>query len=40
MKNKKNMLLGSIVPTKEWGDADKLKLEILEENRGKSGIYM
>lgn len=41
MKNLKNMLLESkIVPVQVWDDADKLKLEILEENRGKSGIYM
>jgi hypothetical protein len=29
-----------VVPVKVWDNSDKQKLEILEENKGKSGIYM
>jgi hypothetical protein len=29
-----------VVPVKVWDNPDKQKLEILRENKGKSGIYM
>jgi hypothetical protein len=29
-----------VVPVKVWDNSDKQKLEILVENKGKSGIYM
>ncbi len=41
MKNTNTILeLCKIVPEKVWDNSDTQKLEILLENRGKSGIYM
>jgi hypothetical protein len=34
-----NYLLLSVVPVKIYVNADVKKLEILEENKGKSGVY-